>query len=144
MIKYATIRIAVIKLGLVIFLLLPLRHSTLLQALGEASHPQAISEPLVEIPRLRQLKAQLAKGDPSALGRFWEAMRAAVPPLRSGAGRCHHVCSPQLQRRVGLSAPVCAMLHGIAAMEMQRPLPDSNRGWRICNPLPYRLAKGPG
>ena len=24
-----------------------------------------------------------------------------------------------------------------------RPLPDSNRGWRICNPLPYRLAKGP-
>ena len=25
----------------------------------------------------------------------------------------------------------------------QRPLPDSNRGWRICNPLPYRLAKGP-
>ncbi len=26
----------------------------------------------------------------------------------------------------------------------ERPLPDSNRGWRICNPLPYRLAKGPG
>jgi len=25
----------------------------------------------------------------------------------------------------------------------ERPLPDSNRGWRICNPLPYRLAKGP-
>ena len=25
----------------------------------------------------------------------------------------------------------------------KRPLPDSNRGWRICNPLPYRLAKGP-
>lgn len=24
-----------------------------------------------------------------------------------------------------------------------RPLPDSNRGWRICNPLPYHLAKGP-
>ena len=24
-----------------------------------------------------------------------------------------------------------------------RPLPDSNRGWRICNPLPFRLAKGP-
>src|SRR5262249_51456291 len=22
-------------------------------------------------------------------------------------------------------------------------LPDSNRGWRICNPLPYHLAKGP-
>src|SRR5262249_39871468 len=21
--------------------------------------------------------------------------------------------------------------------------PDSNRGWRICNPLPFRLAKGP-
>jgi hypothetical protein len=27
--------------------------------------------------------------------------------------------------------------------EIKRPLPDSNRGWRICNPLPYRLAKGP-
>src|SRR5437762_1990381 len=27
--------------------------------------------------------------------------------------------------------------------ELERPLPDSNRGWRICNPLPYRLAKGP-
>src|SRR5437762_4008387 len=27
--------------------------------------------------------------------------------------------------------------------ELKRPLPDSNRGWRICNPLPYRLAKGP-
>src|SRR5205807_1878400 len=27
--------------------------------------------------------------------------------------------------------------------EGERPLPDSNRGWRICNPLPYRLAKGP-
>jgi hypothetical protein len=26
---------------------------------------------------------------------------------------------------------------------LKRPLPDSNRGWRICNPLPYRLAKGP-
>src|SRR3954470_3130842 len=25
----------------------------------------------------------------------------------------------------------------------KRPLPDSNRGWRICNPLPYHLAKGP-
>jgi hypothetical protein len=25
----------------------------------------------------------------------------------------------------------------------ERPLPDSNRGWRICNPLPYHLAKGP-
>src|SRR2546423_1029410 len=28
-------------------------------------------------------------------------------------------------------------------MRRDRPLPDSNRGWRICNPLPYRLAKGP-
>src|SRR3954466_354118 len=28
--------------------------------------------------------------------------------------------------------------------ETERPLPDSNRGWRICNPLPYHLAKGPG
>ena len=81
MIKYATIRIAVIKLGLVIFLLLPLRHSTLLQALGEASHPQAISKPLVESPRLRQLKAQLAAGDRSALGRFWEAMATEHTPL---------------------------------------------------------------
>jgi hypothetical protein len=30
------------------------------------------------------------------------------------------------------------------ARSEKRPLPDSNRGWRICNPLPYRLAKGPG
>src|SRR5438045_6852525 len=29
------------------------------------------------------------------------------------------------------------------ARSKKRPLPDSNRGWRICNPLPYRLAKGP-
>lgn len=29
------------------------------------------------------------------------------------------------------------------ARSEKRPLPDSNRGWRICNPLPYRLAKGP-
>ena len=25
----------------------------------------------------------------------------------------------------------------------ERPLPDSNRGWMICNHLPYHLAKGP-
>ena len=30
------------------------------------------------------------------------------------------------------------------AANEERPLPDSNRGWRICNPLPFRLAKGPG
>ena len=42
--------------------------------------------------------------------------------------------TPQLERRVGLSAPLCTMLHGIALREVQRPLPDSNRGWRICNP----------
>lgn len=28
--------------------------------------------------------------------------------------------------------------------EVKRRRPDSNRGWRICNPLPYHLAKGPG
>ena len=31
----------------------------------------------------------------------------------------------------------------MARVVEKRPLPDSNRGWRICNPLPYRLAKGP-
>ncbi len=24
-------------------------------------------------------------------------------------------------------------------LTMKRRLPDSNRGWRICNPLPYRV-----
>src|SRR5438874_11767023 len=32
---------------------------------------------------------------------------------------------------------------GRPRVRRERPLPDSNRGWRICNPLPYRLAKGP-
>jgi enterochelin esterase family protein len=53
----------------------------LLQALGEASHTRAIGEPVVESPRLRQLKAQLAAGDKSALGRFWEAMATEHTPL---------------------------------------------------------------
>src|SRR5436305_12709713 len=32
---------------------------------------------------------------------------------------------------------------GSGRAKTKRPLPDSNRGWRICNPLPYHLAKGP-
>src|SRR5262249_21307029 len=32
---------------------------------------------------------------------------------------------------------------GFSGELKERPLPDSNRGWRICNPLPYHLAKGP-
>jgi hypothetical protein len=72
--KNATMKSTIIKLVLLICLLLPLCHSTLLQALGEASQPQAISEPLAESPRLKQLKAQLARGNRSALNRFWEAV----------------------------------------------------------------------
>jgi enterochelin esterase family protein len=79
--KHATMKSTIIKLVLLICLLLPLRHSTLLEALGEAPHPQASSEPMVESPRLKQLKAQLAEGDRSALGRFWEAMATEHTPL---------------------------------------------------------------
>jgi hypothetical protein len=37
-----------------------------------------------------------------------------------------------------------AFLKPDTARSEKRPLPDSNRGWQICNPLPYHLAKGPG
>jgi integrase len=42
-----------------------------------------------------------------------------------------------------LDAEKTAVLAAFAGENEERPLPDSNRGWRICNPLPYRLAKGP-
>ena len=62
-------------------LLLPLHYPTLAQAMDEASQPQATSESQAESPRLRQLKTQLAAGDRSALGRFWEAMATEHTPL---------------------------------------------------------------
>ena len=45
--------------------------------------------------------------------------------------------NPFQYHRLSLAGSTC---HCLA---LKRPLPDSNRGWRICNPLPYRLAKGP-
>jgi enterochelin esterase family protein len=81
MLTNALMKITIIKLGLLTCLLLLLCHWTFPQTLSEVSHSQAISEPMVESPRLRQLKAQLAKEDPSALRRFWEAMATEHTPL---------------------------------------------------------------
>src|SRR5262249_13829763 len=58
-----------------------LHYLTLVQAMDEASQPQATSESQAESPRLRQLKTRLAAGDRSALGRFWEAMATEHTPL---------------------------------------------------------------
>src|SRR5262245_51318005 len=59
----------------------PLHCLALVPAMDEASPPQATSKSQAESPRLRQLKTQLAAGDRSALGRFWEAMATEHTPL---------------------------------------------------------------
>jgi enterochelin esterase family protein len=74
-------KITILKLVVLGSLLTLLRHSTFPQALGQASQPQAISEPLAESPRLKQLKTQLAGGDRKALARFWKAMATEHTPL---------------------------------------------------------------
>ena len=74
-------KITVLHLIVLGGLLLPLRYPTLVQAMDEASQPQATSESQAESPRLRQLKTQLAEGDQSALGRFWKAMATKHTPL---------------------------------------------------------------
>jgi len=50
------------------------------QSLAMTSEAQAPTE-LVESPRLRQLKTQVAGGDRSAIRRFWEAMATEHTPL---------------------------------------------------------------
>jgi len=62
------------------YLLLPLIYSTHSQALVKAPQ-QGTGEPPAESPRLKQLKAQVATGDQSALSRFWEAMAREHTPL---------------------------------------------------------------
>jgi enterochelin esterase-like enzyme len=55
--------------------------STYVQSSTEASRQQASSELIEQSPRLRQLKTQLARGDRSALDRFWAAMATEHTPL---------------------------------------------------------------
>src|SRR5262245_29339923 len=62
-------------------LLLPPRYSTHSQILVKASQQQWTNEPRAESPRLKQLKAQVAAGDQSALSRFWEAVAREHTPL---------------------------------------------------------------
>jgi enterochelin esterase family protein len=72
---------AILNLVVLAGLLLPFHDLALVRAMDEAAQPPATNPSPAESPRLRRLKAQLAAGERSALGRFWEAIATEHTPL---------------------------------------------------------------
>lgn len=68
-------------IGILICLLLSLHYLMHIQAFAKAPKQQAAGGLIEQSPRLRQLTMQVARGDRSALNRFWKAMATEHTPL---------------------------------------------------------------
>ena len=122
-----------------------MRHSTIVLTMDTYGHllPDQHADAIGGMVNMLADKSPLAATGTTGTKENYPTAPGAAPGTPNHATPCEHMRAVGETADMGQTLEFPRKSEDDEAETEERPLPGSNRGWRICNPLPYRLAKGP-